>query len=249
MEVEALWRRLEQVLDPELDASIVHLGFVEALRVDGGHVTVELHLPTYWCAPGFVFLMGEDIRQALLAAPGVRSVAIRVRDHFASEALEAALNAGRPFAEAFPREVQGSLEELRDRFRRKGYLGRQLALLQALKAAGFSPHEILGLRLGDLDTEGGQVWVRRSDGARVAIGPAELLHAYRRRRRELGISDESESLLMVDPDGNPLSADQLGDYIRKARLTLLNFHASAFLCQALLSSRKAWDEGLKGGEP
>lgn len=38
------------MLDPELDESIIQLGFVHSLHVDAGHATVVLRLPTSWCA-------------------------------------------------------------------------------------------------------------------------------------------------------------------------------------------------------
>jgi len=50
-------RRLEEVLDPELDESIVALGFVKAIDLKDGALTVTLKLPTFWCAPNFAFIM------------------------------------------------------------------------------------------------------------------------------------------------------------------------------------------------
>ena len=37
--------RLAEVLDPELDESIVDLGFVRSLQVRSGHATVAVQLP------------------------------------------------------------------------------------------------------------------------------------------------------------------------------------------------------------
>jgi metal-sulfur cluster biosynthetic enzyme len=131
-----LWRALDRVLDPELDRSIVRLGFVEAVAVEGSCALVTLRLPTFWCAPNFVFMMPnfvfmmvEDIRRALLEVEGIHTVRIRLLDHFASETIEAAVQDGRSFEEAFPGEAQGSLDELRQFFRRKSYLSRHFALL------------------------------------------------------------------------------------------------------------------------
>ena len=59
---------LGTVMDPELDRSLVELGFARALARPDGHVTVELRLPTYWCAPNFVFLMAQDARDAVKGA-------------------------------------------------------------------------------------------------------------------------------------------------------------------------------------
>ncbi len=238
LRVERAWRALEEVLDPELDQSIVRLGFVEGVAVEGSCAVVTLRLPTFWCAPNFVFMMAEDIRRALLQVEGIHTVRIRLQDHFAAEAIEAAIRDGRSFAEAFPGEVTGPLEELRLFFQRKGYLGRQLALLRALRAAGFSPAEICALRLGDLFESEGAWWARRRDGAAVRIEPGEAVSRYLRRRQELGLDVRPEAPLLLDVEGRPIPCEALEDHLRRIRATLLNFSANAFLCQALLASRK-----------
>lgn len=235
---EPLWQALEEVLDPELDQSIVRLGFVEAVTLEGSCAEVILRLPTFWCAPNFVFMMAEDIRRALLRVEGIQEVRIRILDHFASEAIEAAIRNGRSFAEAFPNEVMGSLDELRLLFQRKGYLGRQFALLKALRAAGFSPSEICAMRLADLFESEGEWWVRRADGVSVPVEPGEAVSRYLKRRRELGLDSRPEAPLMLDVDGNQIPPESFEDYLRRSRTTLLNVSTNASLCQALLVSRK-----------
>ena len=43
--------QLDRVLDPELDESVLALGFVESVDSDeSGNLTVCLRLLTYWCA-------------------------------------------------------------------------------------------------------------------------------------------------------------------------------------------------------
>src|SRR5882757_9277408 len=113
----AILKRLEQVLDPELDESILDLGFVRSLQLRSGHASVALRLPTSWCAVNFAYLMAEDIRRALLMVE-----AVRLGDHCAAEEIEAAVNDGRPFSDAFPGEGAGSLAALRLTFLRKGFL-------------------------------------------------------------------------------------------------------------------------------
>src|SRR5262249_48893493 len=105
----AILEQLAQVLDPELDESIVDLGFVRSLELRSGHANVALRLPTSWCAVNFAYLMAEDVRCALLRVEGIHEVTVRLGDHCAAEEIEAAVNGGRPFAEAFPGEGAGSL--------------------------------------------------------------------------------------------------------------------------------------------
>ena len=117
---DELLEELGQVLDPELDESILERGFVESLQVQKGSVTVELRLPTFWCAATFAYLMAEDIRKRLLAVHGVTAVTVGLKDHFESQAIETAVNAGKRFSEAFPGEATADLDDLRLVFLRKG---------------------------------------------------------------------------------------------------------------------------------
>ena len=67
---EVIFKRLEKVLDPELDESILKLGFVKSIEAESDHLKIELHLPTYWCAPNFSYMMAEDTRRELLTVGG-----------------------------------------------------------------------------------------------------------------------------------------------------------------------------------
>jgi metal-sulfur cluster biosynthetic enzyme len=116
----AILDRLAQVLDPELDESILDLGFVRSLRLRSGQASVVLQLPTSWCAVNFAYLMADDVRRALLTLDGVQQVTVRLGDHCAAEEIEAAVNGGRSFGDAFPDEGAGSLAALRLTFLRKG---------------------------------------------------------------------------------------------------------------------------------
>jgi metal-sulfur cluster biosynthetic enzyme len=83
-----LLERLQPILDPELDESILQLGFIQSLHVHDGHATIVVQLPTSWCAANFAYMMADDIRRALLTVEGLHHVTVRLRDHFAAEAIE-----------------------------------------------------------------------------------------------------------------------------------------------------------------
>lgn len=234
-----LWKHLDEVLDPELDQSIVKLGFVEKLEERDGKVTVTLRLPTYWCSPNFVYLMGEDVRSCLLRDEDVTDVIVRIEDHFASDQIELGVNSGSAFSEVFPDESSADLEELRRLFRRKGYLSRQLMLVQALRRAGLNDEEICALRLGDLGYADGRSWVRSAQGL-LPVQPGSVVQRYLARRKEVGLDDSPGAWLMVDLEGHRLLGDQLPGYLRQVRATLINFRANAALCTALLASRERW---------
>ena len=131
---------LGTVYDPELDEPITDLGFVGSCVVtEAGDVSVRLRLPTPQCAPNFAFLMAADASAAVWRVEGVRSVDVVLEDHYTGDEINATVNAGRSFADAFPGETRGELDALRALFQRKALLARQSRLLSEVP-----------MRLGDL---------------------------------------------------------------------------------------------------
>ena len=71
-----LWSALREVMDPEVPVSLVDLGLIYAVRDRDGVVEVDLSFTATACpAMGFI---QDDIRERLLAEPGVHSVETRV---------------------------------------------------------------------------------------------------------------------------------------------------------------------------
>jgi metal-sulfur cluster biosynthetic enzyme len=231
----AILERLAQVLDPELDEPILDLGFVRSLELRSGHASVALQLPTSWCALNFAYLMAEDVRHALLKAEGIRQVTVRLGDHCAAEEIEAAVNNGRPFAEAFPDEATGSLAALRLTFLRKGFLGRQDRLLRELRAAGRSAATICSLRLGEVSIENDTIVIRRGGCAPLESGSAATLQRYLQRRAELALDCSSTASLIVDFEGKPLAVERLQTHYEAIRTVRVALEANGSFCRALLS--------------
>ena len=216
--------RLDRVLDPELDESVVSLGFVERVAADGqGNMTVVLRLPTYWCAANFSFLMASDARRELLALEGVRSVTVKLGEHFAGGEVERGTGESMTFGEAFPTGGPDTIEDTRQIFLRKGFYARQERLLRALKDAGLSFAEIAELHVGEIP---GTVDTRAA--AR-----------YLERRDDLGLGGSSTAPLIVDLKGHPVPAEQLETHYHRARTTRLAMEASGSLCSAMLQSRNS----------
>jgi metal-sulfur cluster biosynthetic enzyme len=70
---------LREVYDPccaDRGISIVDMGLVEDVRVEGSHVAVDLVLTTGWCP--FVASMSSTIPDALTRLEGVESVDVQV---------------------------------------------------------------------------------------------------------------------------------------------------------------------------
>ncbi len=131
---------LGTVYDPELDEPITTLGFVGSCVVTrAGDVSVRLRLPTPQCAPNFAFLMAADTSAAVWRVDGVRSVDVVLEDHYTGAEINAAVNRGDSFSDAFPGETRGELDALRTLFQRKALVARQSRLLSEVP-----------LRLGDL---------------------------------------------------------------------------------------------------
>jgi metal-sulfur cluster biosynthetic enzyme len=125
-----VYEALGTVYDPELDEPITTLGFVGSCVVDPhGDVAVRLRLPTPQCAPNFAFLMAADARRAVRALPDVGEVTIELEDHYTGREINAAVNRGDAFSDAFPGETAGDLLALRRLFQRKALLARQSRLL------------------------------------------------------------------------------------------------------------------------
>ncbi|HEY1260875.1 MAG TPA: iron-sulfur cluster assembly protein [Stellaceae bacterium] len=238
----AVIARLAQVLDPELDESVLDLGFIKSLRLVAGEAEVALQLPTSWCAVNFAYLMADDVRRALLAVPGVRRVTVSLGDHCAAAEIEAAVNAGRPFAEAFPAEAAGGLAALRLTFLRKGFLVRQQRLLQELRAAGCDAATICALRLDEVRVADEAIMI----GDKSRLGGAAVLRRYLERRAELGLDCRPTAPLVVDIDGTPFTPERFAAHYENARTVRIALEANGSFCRALMTLRRL-DGFEKGG--
>ena len=235
---EVIFKQLEKVLDPELDESILKLGFVKSIKAENGHLTIELHLPTYWCAPNFSYMMAEDTRRELLTVGGIHDVTVRLKDHFAAGTIEAGVNAGKSFSQAFPEEASDNLYQLSDLFLRKGYIRRQERLLQNLKNAGLLFEEIAMLRIGDLSFEDESYRIRHNDGRVCDVGEAEVARQYFQRRAEMDLDCSPTAPLIIDLRGREVTAEQLEKYLIRARTVRVALQANGSFCAAVLTARK-----------
>jgi metal-sulfur cluster biosynthetic enzyme len=212
---------LGTVRDPELDESIVELGFVAALDLEGDSVRVRLRLPTYFCAPNFAYLMVADAQEALSALPGVRQVDVALTDHFAADEINLGVAGRQGFAATFDGLADGELDGLRRTFRRKAFIARQDRLARSLLGAGRTRAELADLRLGDLP-------------------PTEEVGTYRARRAELGLDVGDDAPLLVDADGRAAGAGGTAGaehLLVLGRTTRVSIEGNAGFCRGLLNTR------------
>jgi metal-sulfur cluster biosynthetic enzyme len=212
---------LAEVRDPELDEPITRLGFVTSCEVTAdGEVEVVLRLPTPQCAPNFAFLMAADARDAVRRVPGVRTVTIRLEDHYTGSEINGAISRGDGFTGAFPGETEDDeLAALRELFLRKALVARQSRLCERLLANGETPAQVIARRVLDLPDVG---------DARRCLEIRELL----------GIARESDSPAFVLPDGAAIEAGELTRWLRTAKLVRMGLEVNGGICRSLLRAHR-----------
>jgi metal-sulfur cluster biosynthetic enzyme len=206
------------VRDPELDQTLVELGFVTGVAVDGAAVDVRLRLPTYFCAPNFAYLMVADARRVVQELDGVQVARVSLEDHFTAEEINDAVGHDAGFAEAFPGEAEAELDDLRALFRRKALTARQGQLCDRLLAAGHAAEAVVAMQLDELP-------------------PGPDADRCRQLRAELGLGAEPGSPAFVTGDGTPLTVADLPRFLRFARLVARSLEGNAGLCRGLLKTR------------
>jgi metal-sulfur cluster biosynthetic enzyme len=231
--VAEVWSRLEAVADPELDESVTELGFVTAVAVDGGCVSIAFRLPTYWCAANFAYLMADDMRRAIAGLPWVTNIGITLDEHMYATEINRGVAAGRTFQQTFGGEANGEVEDVRLIFLVKAFQRRQEALLSWLLAQGNEPAMLVRMSMSQLSA---LARASADDGK-----TRRLVTRYRERRFVVGrCPDEAEQgdeLAFIDAEGGALKPDELGAYLRALRRVGVNAEFNGALCRGLLAAR------------
>ena len=223
--LEQIYAALHGVLDPELDQSVVELGFMSDVCVVDDTATVTFRLPTFWCSANFAWIMAEDMRLALGAVSGLRRAEIRLVDHFASDKINQGIAGGLSFRETFLGEAEGDLAGLRATFRRKAFLGRMSALIEALRDLGWSDERIATARIGDL------AGIAEETSARPLVDRYLELRAY------FGGPCQPGDAAFRTAEGETLMAARLTAYLRDIRMTRRGVEANGEMCRILLAER------------
>jgi metal-sulfur cluster biosynthetic enzyme len=220
---------LRAVRDPELDESIVELGFVADIDVDDDEVRVRLRLPTYFCAPNFAYLMVADAKEAIGAVAHGREARVELDDHCASDEINRGVAHAHGFDGTFPGLADGpDLEELRLTFRRKALVVRQDRLCRSLMDAGLTGEQLAALRLADLPA-------------------SEERDVYLSRRAELGYGTAPDAPLLIDAWGRAVPPDHVVLQLRVGRTTRVSIEGNAGFCRGLLATRYGTPEAQRQG--
>jgi len=94
---QAVLEALRPIIDPDFGRSIVELGFIKKLRIDGSRVAFEIELTTPACPVKAEF--EKAARERVAALPGVTDVAVTMTSN----------TRGRAAASASPQEPQGDV--------------------------------------------------------------------------------------------------------------------------------------------
>ena len=223
---------LERVSDPELDESVIELGFVTAVEVDAeGGVDISFRLPTYWCSANFAFIMADDMRSAAAALPWVTSVVVRLGEHMDDAKINHGIAHGLSFDQTFGAEANGSsLDEVRYIFAVKAFQRRQEKLLRHLLAADHAAAELVCLSVGQLEAL-----------ALDAEGQALRLRYLERRDVVASGTPELNDVAFVDKAGAAIAAATLTGYLRVLRGVSINTDFGGALCRGLAAARYGAD--------
>lgn len=231
--VDEVWSRLDAVADPELDESVTELGFVTAVEVDGGCVSIGFRLPTYWCAANFAYLMADDMRRAIASLPWVKDIAITLDEHMYASEINRGVAAGWSFQQTFGSEANGEVEDVRRVFLVKAFQRRQEALLSWLLQQGNAPSVLVDLSMAQLSTLADE---SADDGK-----TRRLVARYRERRFVVGRcraeTEQADEPAFIDAEGGALNPEELGAYLRALRRVGVNAEFNGALCRGLLAAR------------
>jgi hypothetical protein len=159
--------------------------------------------------------MAANARDAVRRLMEVGEITVVLEDHYTGDEINAAVGRGGAFGDAFPGETEGELDALRELFRRKALVARQARLCETLLAAGETAGSVTARRVADLPDD---------PDARRCLA----------LREQLGIVSDAA---FVRPDGEAITAADLGLWLRKASLVRTSLEANGGICRSLLKVR------------
>ena len=228
--------RLDRVVDPELDRSIVELDYVDWIEIDDGAVEVAFTLPTAWCSPAFAWMMASDARDEIEDLPDTDSVTIRLQDHMHEEGITQGVNERKSFESTFP-DADGGVREVRAMLDEKARFARQHDAVAACLDAGLEPEQIVELRRRDVDLGAEQAVISIRDIHVVVNG--DVIEEYLKRARASNQVTGEDDRLFLTADGDPIPLDRFDIIQKRTRLVGVNMDGQGAVCDALNESRRA----------
>jgi hypothetical protein len=181
--------------------------------------------------------MADDMRRAVSTLPWVREARPQLRDHMVAEEINRGVREGKSFAEALKEFAPGgSLDDLRQKFRRKAFERRQEVVILALRGLGYQDTAICRMNLRTFDeVECGSVAVARQKAR------------YREFLVERRLAYLPEDRAFVTYEGHPVSRHDLAAYLQRLRGVRINMEFNSSLCRGLLAVRNRGSDGDSAG--
>ncbi|MGQ9719520.1 MAG: metal-sulfur cluster assembly factor [Nitrososphaerales archaeon] len=89
---EEVMEELSNVIDPEIGMSIVDMGLVDEIKIDGGKVSVNFHLTAPFCPPVFAMMIAKDIKDRLSRMAGINSSEVKLVGHIMADEINETIN-------------------------------------------------------------------------------------------------------------------------------------------------------------
>ncbi len=87
-----IFNELTNVVDPEINVSIMELELIDNVDINDGNVKVDLHLTSPFCPAVFGFKIAQDVKDNLENIDGINKVLVNVSNHFMAEAINKQVN-------------------------------------------------------------------------------------------------------------------------------------------------------------
>ena len=234
---QSVRNRLDRVTDPELDESIVSLGYIDDIEIHESEVRVAFTLPTAWCSPAFAWMMATDARDEVETLPGVEEATVFLQEHMHDSEINRGVKRRLAFDEVFP-DADGGVEAIRATLDDKARLARQFDAIEALLGANLTQEQIAEFRVADLTLETQALVFVRGRSVAIPANP-DPLEAYLTKARDTGVLEDDHDELFRTPEGEPIPVDRFELVRRRCRLAKVNMGGQESVCDALADARHA----------
>jgi metal-sulfur cluster biosynthetic enzyme len=87
-----IFEELTKIVDPEIGVSIMELELIDKVDINGGKVSVDLHLTSPFCPAVFGFKIAQDVRDNIYKLQEIQDVKVNVSNHFMADAINKQVN-------------------------------------------------------------------------------------------------------------------------------------------------------------
>lgn len=89
---EEIMEELSNVIDPEIGLSIIDMGLVDEVKIEGDKVSVSFHLTAPFCPPVFAMMIAKDIKDRLSRMVGIKSSEVKLLGHVMADQINEVIN-------------------------------------------------------------------------------------------------------------------------------------------------------------